>query len=186
MTKPTVSARECASLLLRTIPDVMRRLAGVIRQQRPAREDSLHMGQIHVMASLSSRPSSLHELAATHHVTPSTMSRAVDVLVQRGWVNRADDPSDRRQIILELTSEGQVACTAFRELAQEAMARILDELSAEERGRLYRGLEVLDALPPQKGAGASAAGADKTRRRTAGRARRRSEGVPPSARKRPA
>lgn len=151
MTEPTMSARECASLFLLTIPNVLRRMAEVMRQQRPAREDPLHMGQIHIMGSLSSRPSSLRELAAASHVTPSTMSRAVDVLVQRGWVNRAEDPSDRRQIILELTGEGQVACNAFRKLAQEAMARILDQLSDEERGRLYRGLEVLSALRPQGG-----------------------------------
>ncbi|MDO8691553.1 MAG: MarR family transcriptional regulator [Dehalococcoidia bacterium] len=183
MTEPNVSARECASLLLRTIPNVMRRLAEVMRQQRPAREDSLHMGQVQVMASLSSQPSSLRELASLHHVTPSTMSRAVEVLVQRGWVNRADDPSDRRQIILELTGEGRVAFTAFRELTQEAMARILDQLSVEKRGRLYRGLEVLAALPPQEDAGPSTSCADKTDRPTAGRSQRRSGGAPPLSEK---
>lgn len=154
MTEPTMSAIDCASLFLRTVPSVMRRLGEAVRQQRGTREGYLNMGQVigrlQIMTSLSSRRSSLRELAATHHVTPSTMSRAVDVLVQRGWVNRVNDTSDRRQIMLELTGEGQAALTAFRELMQKALAGILDEMSGEERGMLCRGLAALAALTSQR------------------------------------
>ena len=91
-------ARECARLLLETIPNLMRSLHLISRQCRSDDEKQLNMGQFRMLAMLNEAPRTLGDLAASHHVTPSTMSRTIDVLVRKGWVLRVADLADRRQV----------------------------------------------------------------------------------------
>jgi DNA-binding MarR family transcriptional regulator len=139
-------ARECARLLLETIPNLMRTLHGTMRQCKGGDEEHLNMGQFRMLAMLHEAPRSLSELAASHHVTPSTMSRTIDVLVRKSWVARETDPADRRQVILTLTDEGRAALRAMGQYTQDAVTRMLARLDDQERARLYDGLMVLHKL----------------------------------------
>jgi len=139
-------ARECARLLLETIPNLMRNLGGAIRQCKSSEEEHLNMGQFRMLGMLHIAPRTLSELAASHHVTPSTMSRTIDVLVRKAWVARETDPADRRQVILTLTSEGHAALEAMGQYTQDAVTGMLARLDDQERARLYEGLMVLRKL----------------------------------------
>ena len=139
-------ARECARLLLETIPNLMRNLGGAIRQCKGSEEEHLNMGQFRMLGMLHIAPRTLSELAASHHVTPSTMSRTIDVLVRKAWVARETDPADRRQVILTLTSEGHAALEAMGQYTQDAVTGMLARLDDQERARLYEGLMVLRKL----------------------------------------
>ena len=146
MTTSSASPRECAELLLSTIPHLTRIIAGCCRQQIPHGEDAVRMGQTHLLHVLARRPCSLRELAARHHVTPSTMSRSVDVLVQRGWIARQPDPHDRRQVILSLTETGRGVLVVLGESMRESLAQLVGQLDPAERSRLYDGLQALSAV----------------------------------------
>jgi DNA-binding MarR family transcriptional regulator len=141
-----VDARETAQLLLETIPNLMRGIGGAARQHK-SDEDALTMGQMRMLGILSHAPRNLGELANLHQVTPSTMSRTVDVLVRRDWVARQSDPSDRRQVILTLTAEGRDVHAATQRRLHEALAqliaRLIEQLDEGERERLYDGLVVM-------------------------------------------
>jgi DNA-binding MarR family transcriptional regulator len=139
-------AQECARLLLETIPNLMRSLHGTMRQCRNGDEEHLNMGQFRMLAMLHEAPRTLSELATSHHVTPSTMSRTIDVLVRKAWVARDTDPADRRQVILTLTGDGRAALEAMGQHTQEAVANMLARLDDQERARLYDGLTVLRKL----------------------------------------
>jgi DNA-binding MarR family transcriptional regulator len=139
-------ACECARLLLETIPNLMRNLGGAIRQCKSSEEEHLNMGQFRMLGMLHIAPRTLSELAASHHVTPSTMSRTIDVLVRKAWVARETDPADRRQVILTLTSEGHAALEAMGQYTQDAVTGMLARLDDQERARLYEGLMVLRKL----------------------------------------
>lgn len=139
-------ARECARLLLDTIPNLMRTLHGTLRQCKSGDEEHLNMGQFRMLAMLHESPRSLSELAANHHVTPSTMSRTIDVLVRKSWVARETDPADRRQVILTLTDQGRAALEAMGQYTQDAMTDMLARLDDQDRQRLYDGLIVLHKL----------------------------------------
>ena len=141
-------ARECARLLLETIPNLMRNLGGALRQCRSGEEEHLNMGQFRMLGMLHDAPRTLSELAANHHVTPSTMSRTIDVLVRKAWVARETDPADRRQVILTLTDEGRAALHAMGQHTQDAVTSMLARLNDQERARLYDGLTVLRKLSP--------------------------------------
>jgi DNA-binding MarR family transcriptional regulator len=81
-----------------------------------------------------------------HHVTPSTMSRSIDVLVRKGWVTRVSDAHDRRQVSLSITDEGRAAQAAMNQHTQELAAQLFEQLVEADRVRLYDGLSVLRKL----------------------------------------
>lgn len=140
------NAHECARLLLQTIPYLMRGIKEAIRPPKAGDDEALSMGQLRMLDMLGHAPCTLGELASRHHVTPSTMSRTVDLLVRRQWVARRNDSRDRRQVILTLTEEGQAARAAMGQHAEQATATIMAQLSDDERARLYDGLSILRRL----------------------------------------
>ena len=142
----TPSARECAALLLETVPGLMRSIAGAVRQRADCDEEAPTLGQLRMLTMLGEHSWSLSELAARHHVTPSSMSRMIDVLVQRAWVARADSPDDRRKVVLQLTPAGQEAHQTILHAAVDSVADLIDQLDDVDRTRLYDGLHVLRAL----------------------------------------
>ena len=144
------SARDCARLLLETMPGLKRRLGGFMRQHKGGDHEPLTMDQVRLLNLLSHEPRTLGELAAGHGVTPSTMSRSVDVLVRREWISRESDPADRRQVILRLTDAGRAAHTAMVQHSQDTLTRLLEELTDSERERLFDGMQVLHALLEHK------------------------------------
>jgi DNA-binding MarR family transcriptional regulator len=139
-------ARACAQLLLETVPNLMRTLGGAIRQQRPHDDEGATMGQFRMLEMLGRQPHTLSELAAIHHVTPSTMSRSVDLLVRRGWVIRQSHPDDRRQVLLHRSAAGTTAHEALLQQAEETTAQLLEQLDDAELRKLYDGLGVLQNL----------------------------------------
>ncbi|MBK9712930.1 MAG: MarR family transcriptional regulator [Kouleothrix sp.] len=139
-------AHECAKLLLETIPGLMRSMKGALRPTRVSEDEPLTMHQLRMMDRLRCRPLSLGDLAALQQVTPSTMSRAVDVLVRKAWVARQNDPNDRRQVVLTLTEEGVTAHEAWLEHTQDVITQMISRLDDDERARLYDGLTILRNL----------------------------------------
>lgn len=145
--EPGVTARACAQLLLMTMPLVMRGIAAEARQQK--HPDEPHpLAHFHVLRAIGCQPQTLREIAAHHHVTPSTMSRTIDLLVQKNWVTRQDNPRDRREVILGLTDEGRAAMAASIDHWREMVAMTLGRLDEAELARLYDGLRVLERLVP--------------------------------------
>ena len=117
-----------------------------MRQRKAGEHEPLTMDQVRLLKLLSHEPRTLGELAAQHGVTPSTMSRSVDVLVRREWISRESDPADRRQVILRLTDTGRAAHTEMVRHAEEMLIRLLEELTDAERERLFDGMSVLHTL----------------------------------------
>ena len=81
------------------------------------------------------------DLARATETAPTLTGRALETLVERGWVRRKRSEEDRRQYILELTAAGQRA----RERVNEArdgiirrMAAALDERDVEDFDRIAR------------------------------------------------
>ena len=70
-----VSAEHCASVLLDTLPPLMRMLHVALRRQAGSEEDAPNFGQIRMLEMLRLQPWKLTDLAARHHVAASTMSR---------------------------------------------------------------------------------------------------------------
>lgn len=89
---------------------------------------------------LSAGPCTMSELARHKAVSLPTMSRSVDMLVRRGWVERCVDEADRRQTLVRLTSAGQRLLGDCRRRFEDLIAAKLVGLSDDERARLTTSL----------------------------------------------
>lgn len=70
-----------------------------------------------------------------------TLSRAVDSLVQRGYVKRTEDANDRRIKRLRLTAKGRKTIDRLIEIRAAELEAGLETLTDEEREQLARALE---------------------------------------------
>ena len=86
------------------------------------------------------RPSALADVL---RIAPRSATEVADALVERGWVQRAPDPSDRRATTLTLTATGLELVARIDEVRREASERVLDVLPAEQRRTLHEILTVV-------------------------------------------
>ena len=99
------------------------------------------------------------DLARATQTAPTLTGRALEPLVERGWVRRKRSAEDKRQYLLELTASGQRA----RERVEKArrgvidrVAAVLDERDVEDFDRIAEKiLAAFEAGPDGVGARAS-------------------------------
>jgi MarR family transcriptional regulator, organic hydroperoxide resistance regulator len=71
-----------------------------------------------------SGPCRLKDIAAKVTLPLSTISWTVDRMVNKGYLKRAEDPSDRRATILDLDEKGRKAIAKFHELFESVSAAV--------------------------------------------------------------
>jgi DNA-binding MarR family transcriptional regulator len=69
-------------------------------------------------------------------VSPSNASRICDRLIKAGMIDRRDDPTDRRNLVLTLTKAGQTLIDRVIAHRRNAIRRILRKIPDEQRDRL--------------------------------------------------
>lgn len=78
------------------------------------------------------------DLAADAFLDLSTVSRQVRSLVERGLVERHQDPEDRRGSILTATTAGRDAFEQYRRQRDTELAALLEPWTGEDRYQLIR------------------------------------------------
>jgi len=92
-------------------------------------------------------PTTVSALATAERVRPQSMSQTVGELEADGLVSRRPDPTDRRQLLVELTDAGHATVVAERRQREGWLARAIEnDLSATERRALERAIEPLRRL----------------------------------------
>jgi len=86
------------------------------------------------------------ELAEHEKVQPPSMTRVIAVLEERGLVRRAPHPTDRRQVVLTVASEGRDLVQRVRRRREAWLAQRLQELSPEERQVLRDAAPILEKI----------------------------------------
>ncbi len=99
--------------------------------------------QISVLAALRHNPRTPGELAEIERVSAPSMTRTVNCLVERGFVDRDSHPSDGRQKLLTLTAQGRAILERTARARDDWMVRQLERLSADERALLRRATDLL-------------------------------------------
>lgn len=99
-----ITSKQCAGKILQIIPEINHFLRDEVRQYG---KPQLSLSQLRILYFLERHPeSSLSEVAEHLDVTRPTMSGAIERLVQQGYVKRDNNPQERRQVLLSLTSIG--------------------------------------------------------------------------------
>lgn len=70
------------------------------------------------------RPTSQAELARATDIAPTLTGRALEPLVERGWVRRKRSEADRREYLVELTAAGQRARERVEAAREGLIARL--------------------------------------------------------------
>jgi DNA-binding MarR family transcriptional regulator len=113
-------------------------------------ELDLSFTQIKALCALDreSEERSVKALAKSMGVSLPAMSRAIDGLYERGFVDRQEDPVDRRMKRVLLTQAGRAMTSTLAEGRLVGIQSVLGSLSEEEAAALARALEMILARRP--------------------------------------
>ncbi|MEL7976966.1 MarR family transcriptional regulator [Isoptericola sp. F-RaC21] len=91
-------------------------------------------------------PASPGALAAAERVRPQSVGATLAVLVERGLVHRAADPTDGRRQVISLSDDGRAFLDGRREAGHGWLTRTLHErLTAAELAEVTATLRLLDS-----------------------------------------
>ena len=137
----TESAARIADLLTRTNRR-LRRASGPELDRSGVTPSQLRV--LRVLAGVGS-PLRVSELARRLDVIPRSATSVVDLLEERGLVERRPDPDDRRATLVALTPSGTGVLGALRDRRAAGLAELLGRLTDDEQAELVRLLTVLTA-----------------------------------------
>jgi MarR family 2-MHQ and catechol resistance regulon transcriptional repressor len=105
--------------------------------------------QIWVLHSLAKGRHQNSELARHYNVTDPTMSRIIDALVRKGYVERRPDMEDRRCTFLEITEQGTDLARHISDHFLKAVMQFLSPLTEEQLNDVLRAHKHLGSLLPE-------------------------------------
>jgi DNA-binding MarR family transcriptional regulator len=132
---------ELAHQLLTTLPVMAGAVARAVRAGQEA--DFNNIAHIRMLHMLIDQPRSFKELCAHRGIAAPTLSRSLTALERRGWIERIKHPTDRRQLLLQLTREGRAQHDSISASAQDFLSQRLNSLTTLERAQVSEALALL-------------------------------------------
>ena len=118
--------------LLFVVMLVMRTVAADMRRS----PDALAPTQMGTLMKVALGPCTMSALARYQAVSLPTISKSVDMLVRRGWLERWVDKHDRRHTMVRLTVEGRRVLGSIKKRSETYVSQSLVGLTAPEREQL--------------------------------------------------
>lgn len=108
------------------------------------------LGETHmwVLHSLMRGKNLASQLARQYNITNPSMSRIIDALVERGYVERRPDAEDRRCIFLQLTELGTDKGKQLEQQFHRAIVQFLSPLNEEQLEDITRAYQHVRSLLP--------------------------------------
>jgi DNA-binding MarR family transcriptional regulator len=111
---------------------------------RFAKSTGLSMPQFSVLMQLHYRGAcGMSKISEGYDITPAAASQLVDKLVQSGWIQRVEDPNDRRAKLLSLTDKGEELVQQGIEERYRWVDELAEKLTAEERIQISEALDIM-------------------------------------------
>lgn len=119
-----------------------RALVGISAASIAEVDDVVTVPQLRVMMMIETAGAvNLSAVAAGLQVSASNASRICDRLQKTGMVDRRDDPSDRRNVTLTLTSDGQTLINKVLRHRRTAIRRVLQQMTPRQRERVAAAMD---------------------------------------------
>ena len=128
-----------------SVPPAWHNTRAYIRQAA-AEKFSMTSEQFQVLRRIRKGIDSVSALADANHTSRSSVSKAVDALVNKGLVSRLTDEDDRRHIHLTLTPEGQRLLTEVYDHAEAWLREKFQALAPEELALLLAAMRILQKI----------------------------------------
>ncbi len=109
-----------------------------------AKETGLSMPQFGILMQLHHRGTSgMSEIGERFGVTPAAASQLVDRLVQSGYVQRVEDPNDRRAKLLSLANKGRDFIQRGTQERYHWVNELAEKLTPDERSKITDALNIV-------------------------------------------
>jgi DNA-binding MarR family transcriptional regulator len=109
-----------------------------------AKSTGLSMPQISILMQLRHKgPCGMSEVSERFDITAAAASQLVDKLVHAGYLDRTEDPSDRRAKLLTLSAKGEKLIQHGTEERYRWLGDLSSKLSAEEQEKVGEALALL-------------------------------------------
>lgn len=124
---------------------------GVLRLSRRLRQQKADTGVSDAQMAalgflLQNEPLTIGALSEHEGVTPPSMNRTINALVDLGYVERGTDADDRRKVVLRTTTAGASFVLETRRRRDEWLVPRLARLTADERRTLAEATVILREL----------------------------------------
>ena len=131
---------DLSSELLDVLPLAMREIRNEMRRLA---KPGLTVAQFRILSRLDIRAQSNKELSEWMGISAASLSRTIDVLVARGFVDRRESEQDRREVALRLTAKGKRRYDGIEMATRKVLTRRLSQLSDLDRKKLQGGLDLI-------------------------------------------
>jgi DNA-binding MarR family transcriptional regulator len=118
-------------------------MRGVLDPSQAVPGLGVSMSEAMTLRHLQEAPLTQQELGRRLGLEKSTVSRLIDTMARKEWVDKARDPDNRRYQRVRLTRAGGRAAARVSEAVRRRHAGWFDALTAEERDALAIGLGAL-------------------------------------------
>jgi DNA-binding MarR family transcriptional regulator len=129
--------------LIEVVPRIMHRVRAAMRTMA---KGQMTIAQLRILARLHHDVFTITYLAEWQGVSAPAMSKMIDVLEKKLWVERIPHSHDRRQVGLKLTAEGRKVFLNIRKSAKARMAETLHLVPESEKALLIQAFKVLAGL----------------------------------------
>jgi DNA-binding MarR family transcriptional regulator len=120
-----------------------RALVGITVAALATVSDEVTLPQLRTLAVVSLEgPQTVSALAERLEVHASTMTRMCSRLVTRGLVVRTPSAIDRREVVIELTAQGQALVDVVLERRHREIDAVVRRMTPEDRNRVISALEL--------------------------------------------
>lgn len=89
---------------------------------------------------------SLAELSRETFTDPAATGKAIDALIEKGWVARQEHPLDRRRWQIVLSDQGRIMSQKIEEIYRAIADQVIANLTSSEQAEFYRMLVHMNQL----------------------------------------
>jgi len=134
--------------LAHTLRQTVLRLARRVRAERA--DSAMSDGKLSVLFVLMNEGAqTLGSLADSERVTPPSMNRTINALVEQGFVTRESDATDGRKVVIDISDAGRRLVKETRRRRDAWFSSRLAALTPEERDLLDAAAPILRRLADQ-------------------------------------
>lgn len=135
-----MNIKKVSSEIIEVIPTVMRTIRS---EMRGVALPEMTIAQFRILMRLDHGSHTNKQLAEWVGISTAAMSRTIEVLVVKGYVQRKAAENDRREVILALTAQGKKKYEAIKEMAKLKLTPRLEELNSTELKKVHDALLIL-------------------------------------------
>lgn len=112
--------------------EVFNNILSIENQSLKERGIKLSMNEVHVLEAIekTSDPTMTH-LSRRLRVTVGTLTTAMNKLVEKGYVQRYREPSDKRKVLIRLTSKSDHVLMVHNQFHDEMIGSVIEDMNLD-------------------------------------------------------